>query len=135
MSALTLPNPAPQYDVHDQAQVRHIIARALASLPNFNPALTALGASGTVPMAPQAGISVWTLTPTAAVTINGTGKRNALAFLIVTTSGTTSYTLTFGSNFKSTGTLSTGTVSGKVFVIAFIGDGTNLNEITRTPAM
>jgi hypothetical protein len=54
---------------------------------------------------------------------------------IITTSGTTSYTLTFGTNFKSTGTLATGTTTAKVFVITFVYDGTNLNEVSRTAAM
>ncbi|MDP2941988.1 MAG: hypothetical protein Q8O36_00520, partial [Candidatus Omnitrophota bacterium] len=55
--------------------------------------------------------------------------------LVITTSGTSSFTLTFGSNFKSTGTLATGTVSAKVFVVSFVSDGTNLNEVARTTAM
>jgi hypothetical protein len=55
--------------------------------------------------------------------------------MIITTSGTTSYSVQFGSGFKSQGNLATGTVSGKVFVVSFIGDGTNMNEISRTTAM
>jgi hypothetical protein len=77
-------------------------------------------------------------TPTQSSTINaatmtGTGGRTLR--LIVTTSGTTSYTITFGTNFKTTGTLATGTVSGKVFVITFVSDGVNWNEQSRTAAM
>jgi hypothetical protein len=55
--------------------------------------------------------------------------------IVVTTANTTSRTLTFGTNFKTTGTLATGTVASKVFTISFIGDGTNLNEVSRTTAM
>ncbi len=79
---------------------------------------------------------VFTLTPAEAESINATnlaaGQR---VNVIVTTSGTNSYTLTFNTNFKTTGTLATGTSTGKVFVVAFVSDGTNLNEVARTTAM
>ena len=77
-------------------------------------------------------------TPTQSSTINaatmtGTGGRTIR--LVVTTSGTSSFTITFGTNFKTTGTLATGTVSGKVFVVTFVSDGVNWNEQSRTAAM
>jgi hypothetical protein len=77
-------------------------------------------------------------TPTQSATINaasmtGTGGRTIR--LVVTTSGTSSYTITFGTNFKTTGTLATDTVSGKVFVVTFVSDGVNWNEVSRTTAM
>ena len=49
--------------------------------------------------------------------------------LIILTSGASSYTMTFGTGFKSQGTLATGTTSGKVFALAFLSDGTSLIEI------
>lgn len=55
--------------------------------------------------------------------------------IIILTSGTSSYTITFGSGFKTTGTLATGTVSSRVFVLQFISDGTSLYETSRTTAM
>lgn len=55
--------------------------------------------------------------------------------IIVLTSGTTSRTITFGSGFKPTATLATGTASGRVFVLTFVSDGTNLYEASRTVAM
>lgn len=55
--------------------------------------------------------------------------------LIVITSGTTSYTCTFGTGFKTTGTLATGTVSARRFVINFVSNGTFLIETSRTIAM
>lgn len=55
--------------------------------------------------------------------------------LIVLTSGTTSYTMTFGTGFVSQGTLVTGTVTSKTFLFKFISNGTNLIEISRTIAM
>lgn len=80
--------------------------------------------------------NVFTLTPTGAVTINATGlSLGRRVILIVLTSGTSSYTITFGTNFKSTGTLATGTSSAKYFVVEFVSDGTNLYEIARTAAM
>jgi hypothetical protein len=57
------------------------------------------------------------------------------AFTIILTSGTASFTITFGTGFKPTGTLATGTVSAKVFVVHWISDGTNLYEAGRTAAM
>ena len=79
---------------------------------------------------------VFTLTPAEAENISASNLTAGQKInIIITTSGTTTYTLTFGTNFKSTGTLATGTVSAKVFVISFVSDGTNLNETCRTAAM
>ena len=55
--------------------------------------------------------------------------------LVITTSGASSFVLTFGTAFKTTGTLATGTVTAKVFTINFVYDGTNFNEVSRTTAM
>lgn len=55
--------------------------------------------------------------------------------IIFITSGTTSYTMTFGSGFKTTGTLATGAVSARRFVVNFISDGTQLIEMSRTTAI
>ena len=71
-------------------------------------------------------------TQTQTATAAPIGKR---VYFIITTSGTSSFVITFGSGYKSTGTLTTGTVSGAVFVIQFIGDGTNMLEVSRTTAM
>ncbi len=76
------------------------------------------------------------LTVTAARTLTTTvpaaGTRCAVLIL---TSGTTSYVVTFGTGFKPTGTLATGTTSARIFVVNFISDGTNLYEAGRTAAM
>lgn len=96
---------------------------------------TALGTSGTVSLDPTLG-QVFTLTPTNTITLNAASAAvGSLVYLVVTTSGTSSFVTTFNTNFKSTGTLASGTVSAKVFTITFIGDGTNLNEVARTTAM
>jgi len=108
---------------------RNVIAKRISA------AVSALTAGSTVTLSCALG-DVFTLTPAQTETINATnltaGQRVSL---VITTSGTTSYTLTFGTNFKTTGTLATGTVSAKVFVVAFVSDGTNLNEVARTTAM
>ena len=76
------------------------------------------------------------LTVTASRTLTTTvPAASCEAFTIILTSGTTTYTITFGTGFKPTGTLATGTTSGKVFVIHWISDGTNLYEAGRTAAM
>lgn len=96
---------------------------------------TVVAASGGDALDPTDG-QVFTLTPTASETLTASSAPvGAVIYLVVTTSGVTSYTLTFGTNFKSTGTLATGTSTGKVFVVTFVGDGTNMNEVARTTAM
>lgn len=75
------------------------------------------------------------LTPTSTRTLTSTVPPAGHGrTLIILTSGSTSYTLTFGSGFKSTGTLATGVTSSRYFVIQFISDGTNLLEVSRTVA-
>lgn len=96
---------------------------------------SALGNTGTVSLDPTLG-DVFTTAPTGDVTINAASAvLGARVSIVVTTANTTSRTLTFGTNFKTTGTLATGSVGSKVFTISFIGDGTNLNEVSRTTAM
>ncbi len=97
---------------------------------------TALPASGTNSVDFGVG-QVYTLTPTAATTINASPVPpvGSVVYLVVTTSGTTSYTVTFGTGIKDTGNLATGTADAKVFTVTFVSDGTNLNEVARTVAM
>lgn len=97
--------------------------------------VVALASAATIALDTALG-NTFTHTPSQGETINAAtvvpGQR--LTF-IITTSGTSSFTLTFSTNFKSTGTLATGTVSAKVFTIEFISDGTNYNEVARSTAM
>jgi hypothetical protein len=76
------------------------------------------------------------VTPTAnatyTTTVPAAGTRLTL---IVLTSGTSSYTITFGTGFKTTGTLATGTVTARYFMISFVSDGTNVLETARTVAI
>lgn len=71
-------------------------------------------------------------TQTFTTTVPAAGKTKTL---IILTSGTTSRTITFGSGFKPTATLATGTVTNRVFVIHWTSDGVNLYESGRTAAM
>ena len=97
---------------------------------------TALTAGATVTVDSTLG-NFFTLTPGEDETINATtvGVQGQVLLIKITTSGTTSRTLTFGTNFKTTGTLATGTTSAKVFQIAFLSDGTTYSELFRTAAM
>jgi hypothetical protein len=112
-------------------QAEQVGHSALVAVNTATPATT-----GTQTLA-MAGKSVFTITPTGACTFNATGGFGGQRVsLIVTTSGTTAYVLTFGTNFKTAGTLSTGTVTAKVFDIRFVcKDGTLWVEEGRTTAM
>jgi len=105
---------------------------SVASLQGLGTPISAT--SGTITVTMDG--SYKTITPTGACTFNASGgvPGQRCAF-IITTSGTTSYTLTWSTNFKATGTLATGTVSGKKFVVEFIYDGTLWCECSRTAAM
>jgi hypothetical protein len=103
----------------------NISLNAKGTLTNGSPVTVAFGSN-----------NLYTLTPNISQTLNATGGiAGGYYSFIFTTSGTTSYTLTFGTNFKTAGTLSTGIVSGKVYVITFICDGTTFYEVSRTVAM
>jgi hypothetical protein len=76
------------------------------------------------------------ITVTAARTLTTTVPAAGIrCSVMVLTSGTSSYVITFGTGFKPVGTLSTGTVSGRVFLVNFISNGTYLYETGRTVAM
>ena len=96
---------------------------------------TALTAGATVTVDSTLG-DFFTLTPAQDETINATtvGAQGQILIIKILTSGTSSFTLTFGTNFKSTGTLATGTVTAKTFMVAFLSDGTNYIELFRTAA-
>ena len=76
------------------------------------------------------------VTPTANATLTTTvpaaGHRRTV---IVRQTTTTSRTITFGSGFKPSATLATGTTAARVFVLTFVSDGTNLYEASRTAAL
>lgn len=80
--------------------------------------------------------SVITCTPTGAMTLNASGGvAGQIITFEFTTSGTSSFTITFGTNFRKTGTLATGTTSARFFAVTFrCLDGTVWSEIGRTAA-
>ena len=74
------------------------------------------------------------VTPTEDTTISAVDSSAGESYsLIVITSGTTPYTLTFGAGIRSSSpTLSTGSTDASYLVIEFISDGINLIEKLRT---
>lgn len=90
----------------------------------------------TIPM-PTVAERVVTVTPTGNCTFNGSGGVVGMdCTFVITTTGTTSRTLTWGTNFKTVGTLATGAVSGKVFCVRFVCYAAGLwAESGRTAAM
>ncbi len=113
-----------------------LIAPALyAQTPTPNPYI-APSTSSTMVVTP--GIGIVTITPTGSARFDTTSVGNIGQFctFIITTSGTSSYTMTFGTNFIANGTLETGTESGKRFTVTFrCTNGTTWIEIGRTGAM
>lgn len=78
--------------------------------------------------------AVITITPTGACTFNASGGIvGQITTFIITTSGTSSFVLTWGTNFRKTGTLATGTTSARFFAVTFVNvNGTIWQEIART---
>lgn len=75
-----------------------------------------------------------TITPTGSCTFNASGGTTGKTLTFsITTSGVSSFVLTFGTNFRKTGTLATGTVSARFFTVTFrcLGGGI-WTEIGRT---
>jgi hypothetical protein len=101
------------------------------------PAVSATPATTGAQAVTPGSFEVYTITPTGACTFNASGGvAGRRCSFIVTTSGTAAFVLTFGTNFKAAGTLSTGTVTAKVFQVSFTcKDGTLWVEEGRTAAM
>lgn len=81
--------------------------------------------------------SIITITPTGACTFNGSGGvAGQLVTFSITTSGTSSFVLTWGTNFRKVGTLATGTVSARFFTVTFrcLADNGIWTEVGRTAA-
>lgn len=101
---------------------------------------TTLTPGATVTFTPAVGTNIYTLTPAQSETINmGTvpaGCVGQLINLVITTSGTTSYTLTFGTNLRDQGNLVTGTTAAKKYVIQYLIESTSsVLEVSRTIAL
>lgn len=97
--------------------------------------VAALTPAATISLDPTTA-NIFTLVPGSAEQINAASVPvGEIIYLIITTSGTTTYNVTFGTNFKSTGVLATGGTDGKVFALTFVSNGTNFVEVSRTAAM
>lgn len=83
------------------------------------------------------GATVFAITPGIAMTINAIpdGLPGQEYALIITTSGTSAFVVTFGANILANGTLSTGTTDAKVFVLRFVSKGVKIVETSRTTAL
>jgi len=129
---------------HDSAYAaanhNHDAAYAAA---NHTHAGLGLGGSAALPAttgtmtANMAAARVLTITPTGACTFNASGGTvgHEVTFAI-TTSGTTSFVLTWGTGFRKAGTLATGTTSGRFFSVTFVCVAANTwQEIGRTAVL
>jgi len=96
-------------------------------------AATALGNTGTLSMDFSTG-HIFTTTPSGAITLNATNcATGRWATIIVTTSGTTSYTITPNTNFKGTA-LSTGSTTAKTYGWSFVCNGTTAYQMSAATA-
>jgi hypothetical protein len=93
-------------------------------------------ASGTSPSIDISLGQVFTFTcPAGAPTFTISNPANgASVYLIIThlAGDTNARVITFGSNIKGLGTLTTGSAGGEIYTLEFISDGTSLLEISRT---
>lgn len=99
-------------------------------------ALTAAPATTGAMTVPLGGVSIVTITPTGACTFNASGGvAGQIVTFSITTAGASSFTLTWGTNFRKTGTLATGVTTARFFSVTFrCLDGTIWQEIARTAA-
>lgn len=81
--------------------------------------------------------NVLTYTPTQDSTLNATTTpvEGQEIEVVIITSGASSFTITFGTNFISQGTLATGVTTAKTFVLKFIAVSGKYREASRTTAM
>lgn len=104
-----------------------------ASNAGTSAATSATTGTITVPMTSR----IITIIPSGAATFNGTnGVVGQVVTFVITTSGVSSFVLTWGTNFRTTATLATGTTTAKIFCVSFIcTNGTQWCETSRTAAM
>lgn len=109
-------------------------ALASSALQSIPAGTTAATSATTGTMTVSMTTDIVTITPTGACTFNATGGTTGREVTFsITTTGTTSRTLTWGTNFRKTGTLATGTVAARFFTVTFrCLDGTIWTEVART---
>jgi hypothetical protein len=127
----------PAAHAHPESDVTSLVTDLAGKAPTVHthaPTYTTL-ANGTTALALATNSTV-KVTPTATATLTTTvPAAGTHCHVIILTAGTTTFTLTFGTGFKPTATLVTGTVAARVFVLSWISDGTSLYEVSRTAAM
>lgn len=105
----------------------------LLGLGGAAPVYAALGATLALALGTNEVVkSTPTATGTYTTTVPAAGRT---CVVIILQSNTTAKTMTFGTGFKPTGTLALGNTASRVFVVAFVSDGTSLYEVSRTIAM
>ena len=110
-----------------------LAATALQSIPAGT---TAAAPATTGAMTVSMTTDIVTITPTGACTFNASGGTTGrLLTFSITTSGASSFTLTWGTNFRKVGTLATGATTARFFAVTFrCLNGTIWQEIGRTAA-
>lgn len=93
------------------------------------------GISGSTIIDPGKG-DVHEITPTGNTTYTISSFRPGQnLILVIRTVGASSWTITFGTGFRATGTLATGVTTAKTFVLEFICCQDQYIEMSRTVAM
>lgn len=105
-------------------------------VPNVftNSVQTLNGAASAISIDPTLG-GTCLIEPTVNATINAASTPAGMPLRLVITSDGESEILTFGSGFKTTGTLNCGNTNAKVFAMTFVSDGDQFVECGRTTAM
>jgi len=116
-------------------QLIRVLVRTSPVTGVFTRSVQALnGKAATVIIDPTAG-GVCTIAPTVNATINAASTPAGMPLNLIVTSNGKEEILTFGTGFKSAGTLNTGNTNAKVFQMSFVSDGTQFVEEGRTDAM
>lgn len=92
------------------------------------------GAAATVAIDPTKG-GVCTIAPTVNATINAASTPAGMGLSLIITSDGNDEILTFGTGFKSAGTLNCGNTNAKMFAMKFVSDGSKFVEESRTTAL
>ena len=116
-------------------QLIRVLCRTSPVTGVFTSSVQALNsAAATVIIDPTAG-GTCTIEPTVNATINAASTPAGMPLNLIVTSPGKSAILTFGTGFKTAGTLNTGNTNAKVFQLAFTSDGTQFVEQSRTTAL
>lgn len=124
-----------KYSIYDASGATAFFSGKVAA-KIYTGTVAALTPSGTVSLDASTG-SMFTLTPAQDETINITNLTAGQTLdIVILTSGTTSRTITFGTGFRTTGTLATGVSDAKYFVVSFVCPTASVCvERSRTTAM